>query len=63
MKYIIEIDDDEGCKGRKIYITSWGTSAWRCHALLLSKDEADKKLQEYLKINNGETGRVKQEIE
>lgn len=56
--WIIQIDDEEGGRGRKIYLTSWGTSVWIDYAKKFQKSEAKKQLSEYLKSHEGETGRL-----
>lgn len=58
INYIVQIDDDEGGKDRKIYLTSWGTSVWKDYALKLGKQEADKRLSDYIKTHKGVIGRV-----
>ena len=56
--WIIQIDDENGGKGRKIYLTSWGTSVWIEHAKNFEQSEAKKQLSEYLKSHERETGRL-----
>ena len=41
--YIVEIDDEKRGRDRKIYFTSWGTSAWSIHAKEFEKEEAEQK--------------------
>lgn len=57
-KYLVQIDDEEGGRGRKIYLTSWGASVWKDYALRLEKNEAKIKLTDYLKSHEGATGRI-----
>lgn len=56
--FIIQIDDEKRGRGRKIYLTTWGTSVWEFHAEKFEEKEAEKRLSEYLNINKDEIGRV-----
>lgn len=57
-KYIIQIDDEEGGKGRKIYITSWGVSVWKEFAKRFNHKNAKKELKKYLSENPSDAARI-----
>ena len=58
MNWIVEIDDEEGGKGRKIYISPWITTAHKEWAKKFKRKEAKKQKSMYLKANKGATARV-----